>query len=267
MQSSSNANDVLRHGAYLCLTPTAEEQHVLAAAPVAAMTRRLGLENEFSTQAGHPRHAVAFLRRVDVIARQLADHSLAEAKAMVHVASDSAAIVDEFCSGLLQLVDRTAIAGILKGVVRPPRYTGAAMHEFAYARQVSQQPGDRAPHAFLVPMKKTPEWWEKDWMERHTYFLPRFDESGSMINHGHALAAAAGIPCLMRRTYKALVEPAPACEYDFTNYFECADSDVQTFHAVCTNLRDTVKNPEWQYVREGPTWHGKRVEQWEDLFR
>jgi len=189
-----------------------------------------------------------------------------EAKAIVHVASDSAAIVDAFCSALLLVVDRTAITGLLKGVVRAPRYTGAAMHEFAYARQVSQQAGHRAPHAFLVPMKKTAEWWVKDWMERHTYFLPRFDESGSMTNHGHALAAVAGISCLMRRTYKARVEPAPACEYDFVNYFECADADVPTFHAVCSSLRDPVKNPEWQYVREGPTWHGRRVEEWEHLF-
>jgi hypothetical protein len=267
MQRSSNANDVVRHGAYVLLTASADEQQALAAAPVASIARRLGLENEYWTQAGHPRNAVAFLRRVDVGARQLPDHSLSEAKAIVHVASDNAAIVDEFCSALLQLADRTAITGLLKGVVRAPKYTGAAMHEFAYARQVSQQTGKRAPHAFLVPMKKTAEWWAKDWMERHTYFLPRFDESGSMINHGHALAAAAGIPCLMRRTYKALVEPAPACEYDFVNYFECADADVQTFHAVCSSLRDTVKNPEWRYVREGPTWHARRVEGWKDLFR
>ncbi len=266
MQPSSNTNHILRQGAYICLTPTAEEQQVLTAAPVATITRRLGLENEFRTQAGHPGHAVAFLRRVHVIPRQLPDHALTEAKAIVHVASDNAGIVDEFCSALLQLVDRMVIAGLLKGVVRAPRYTGAAMHEFAYARQVSQQAGHRAPHAFLVPMKKTPEWWVKDWMERHTYFLPRFDESGSMINHGHASAAAAGIPCLMRRTYKPLVEPAPACEYDFVNYFECADADVQTFHAVCSRLRDPVTNPEWHYVREGPTWHGRRVEEWEDLF-
>lgn len=60
MPPRSNANEVLRHGAYICLTPTADEQQVLTAAPVASITRRLSLENEFRTQAGHPRHAVAF---------------------------------------------------------------------------------------------------------------------------------------------------------------------------------------------------------------
>ena len=94
------------------------------------------------------------------------------------------------------------------------------------------------PNAFLVPMSKTSEWWEKDWLERHTYFLPRYDDSGRMLNEGHVLAAAPGIECLMRRTYKNAAEPAPAGEYDFVNYFECADEDVATFHQVCAALRD-----------------------------
>src|SRR5207244_10464818 len=34
---------------------------------------------------------------------------------------------------------------------------------------------------FLIPMSKTAEWWRKDWMERHTYFLPRYDNEGRMV--------------------------------------------------------------------------------------
>src|SRR5438445_223701 len=48
--------------------------------------------------------------------------------------------------------------------------------------------------------------------------------------------------------------------------FECADADVPTFHKVCASLRDVAKNPEWKFVREGPTWHGRRVAGWPDLF-
>jgi hypothetical protein len=122
------------------------------------------------------------------------------------------------------------------------------------------------PNAFLIPMSKAPAWWAKDWMERHTYFLPRYDESGRMVNQGHALAAAAGIPCLMRRTYKHVTLPAPEGAYDFVNYFECADAHIPTFHEVCGALRETTKNPEWRFVREGPTWHGRRVATWPELF-
>ena len=70
----------------------------------------------------------------------------------------------------------------------------------------------------------------------------------------------------MRRTYKNLTEPAPAGEYDFINYFECADAGVPVFHEVCGALRDVARNPEWRFVREGPTWHGRRVASWADLF-
>jgi hypothetical protein len=115
-------------------------------------------------------------------------------------------------------------------------------------------------------MSKTADWWKKDWMERHTYFLPRYDDAGRMVNEGHALASAAGIACLMRRTYKHETEPAPAGAYDFITYFECADADVPTFHEVCAALRDVTKNPEWRFVREGPTWQGRRVATWAELF-
>src|SRR3979411_1425731 len=108
--------------------------------------------------------------------------------------------------------------------------------------------------------------WLKDWMERHPYFLPRYDAAGRMANEGHALASAAGIPCLMRRTYWQSSEPAPAGTYDFVSYFECADDDVGTFHEVCAALRDVKRNPEWAFVQEGPTWQGRRIAIWEELF-
>jgi len=103
-------------------------------------------------------------------------------------------------------------------------------------------------------------------MERHTYFLPRHDDTGTMINEGHALASEAGISCRLRRTYKGLTEPAAEGDYDFVSYFECADAHVPLYHQVCDALGDVTRNPEWQFVREAPTWHGRRVASWQDLF-
>jgi len=54
--------------------------------------------------------------------------------------------------------------------------------------------------------------------------------------------------------------------YEFLNYFECADADVPVLRAVCDALRDRRKNPEWEFVREGPLWQGRRVETWSELF-
>ena len=249
----------IRHGAYLCvrLAPGARE------AAVDALADRLGLHNEFTAHAGHPPDAVAFLRRVAATPADVEDAALLHADAVVHVASAAPETVAAFCAELRRLADVTRVLG---GVVRPPTYTGAAMHEFAYAHQRGQEPGAAMPNGFLVPMSKTAAWWAKDWMERHTYFLPRYGDDGRKRSDGHALAAAPGVAALMRRTYKHADGRAPDGDYDFVNYFECADADVPTFDAVCAALRDVERNPEWAYVREAPTWHGRRVASWRDLF-
>jgi hypothetical protein len=267
LDNSVLAGEILRHGAYLCL-PRLDGVDARAAAAVAipALAERLGFENEFAPAGGPPAHAIAFLRRQGATAGAIADPGVVNADAVIHVAAPSAAPVDAFCAEAAPLLAPLAHLRVLGGVVRPRTYTGAAMHNFAYAHAVVQQPAPRMPNAFLLPMSKTAAWWSKDWMERHTYFLPRYGDDGRMTSEGHALASAAGIPCLLRRTYKSPMEPAPAGDYDFVTYFECADADVPTFHQVCASLRDVARNPEWAYVREGPTWHGCRVASWPELF-
>lgn len=251
---------VLRHGVYLCLR--------WAAAPpadtgVVALAEGLGFRSEFEA-SGHPADAYALLRRIDAVPGDIHDDGLLHADAVVHVASAEPDRVEEFCSRASPLLTGATVSW-LRGVVRPTNFTGRAMHEFAYASQLEQHPGPLMPHAFLLPLCKTPEWWAKSWMERHTYFLPRYDDEGRMLSEGHALAAVAGIAQLMRRTYRHASEPAPEGTYDFVNYFECAERGVAAFHAVCAALRDVSRNPEWRFVREGPTWHGRRVRTWSEL--
>ena len=260
------STEILRHGAYVCLRVPADARAACARLPVPALAERLGLRNEFEPGDGHPVEAVAFLRRVGATPADIADEALLQADVIIHVASPTAATVASFCAEIARAAGPAIKPVVLGGVVRPMIYTGNAMHNFAYGHRVVQQPGTIMPNAFLVPMSKTPEWWAKDWMERHTYILPRYDDEGRMVNQGHALAAEAGIACLLRRTYKHVTEPAPPGTYDFVTYFECADADVSTFHAVCAALRDVRKNPEWKFVREGPTWHGRRIATWPDLF-
>jgi hypothetical protein len=259
--------EIVRYGAYVCLRlPDAGDRRALAALAVPALAARLGLRNEFEAVEPLPRAAIAFLRRGEATAGDIADDEVRQADAVIHVASATPAPVAEFCAEVTRLLAPAIKPRILTGVVRPMSYTGNAMNNFAYAHRVLQQPGPLMPNAFLIPMSKTAGWWAKDWMERHTYFLPRYDEEGRMTAEGHALASAAGIPCLLRRTYKHPTEPAPEGAYDFITYFECSDADVPTFHRVVASLRDVTKNPEWRFVREGPMWHGRRVATWPDLF-
>jgi hypothetical protein len=265
LDNSVLAGEIIRHGAYVCLRSAGgAEARTLAAVAIPALAEKLGLENEFVRPAASA--SIAYVRRIGATPADIADDGLLHADAVVHVASPKAEPVRDFCAEATRILGPLARVRVLGGVVRPRVYTGAAMNNFAYAHAVVQQPGISMPNAFLVPMSKTAAWWAKDWMERHTYFLSRYDDDGRMTSAGHALAAEAGIACLLRRTYKYPTEPAPEGSYDFVTYFECADADVPTFHAVCANLRDVAQNPEWKFVREGPTWQGRRVETWQALF-
>jgi hypothetical protein len=260
------AREIVGHGAYLCLRRRNDADPGGVGARVAALVERLGLTNEFEAGGTPSRGSVAFLRRRGATPADIGDEDVLRAECVLHVASTQAEIVDEFCGEASRLLSPLADVHVLRGVVRPKNYTGAAMNNFAYARQITQQPGTAMPNAFLIPLSKTAEWWRKDWMERHTYFLPRYDDEGRMISEGHALATEAGISCLLRRTYRNAIEPAPDGQYDFVTYFECSDAAVPIFHQVCAALRDVKRNPEWRFVREGPTWQGRRVAAWEDLF-
>ena len=256
----------MRYGAYICLNVPAASRAATADADVPGLADHLGLGNEYDAAGGDPLQSIAYLRRVSTVPGQVDDAGLVDAQAVVHVAAMAPEPVTEFRAGLARLLGPAVTRRILGGVVRPFSYTGQAMFNFSYGERVLQQPAAVMPNAFLVPLRKTAEWWRKDWMERHTYFLPRYDDAGTMRSQGHALAAAPGIACLLRRTYKAPTEPAAGGDFDFITYFECADAEVPVFHDVCDALRDVTRNPEWAFVREGPTWHGRRTATWAGLF-
>jgi len=260
------ASEILGHGAYLCLRRSDGDLRKAEAAPIEALAEKLGLRNEFDPGMPPPAESIAFLRRQGGSKADIADDAVLHADWVVHIAAQRPETVGEFCAETARLLSPAVRVHVLHGVRRPLNYTGAAMNKWAYERRVVQQPGPAMPNAFLVPMSKTTEWWSKDWMERHTYFLPRYDDEGRMRNEGHALAAEAGIASLLRRTYRSQTHPAAEGEYDFLNYFECADSGVPIFHQVCAALRDVARNPEWRFVREGPTWHGRRVPHWKGLL-
>jgi len=262
------ASPTLSHGAYLCgRAENGVDARSLAGLAIPELVARLHLVNEFggAPPASGPGW-IAFVRGACVAAREIEDTGLEQATWVVHVGSKESDVVTEFLEQAQKLLAPVARSRILRGVVKPKLYTGAAMNRWSYERAVVQQSGAAMPNVYLIPLSKTAEWWSKEWMERHTYFLPRYDDAGRMTNRGHALAAEDGIPCMLRRTYRAEEHPAPAGSYDFITYFECADADVPVLEHVCASLRDVGQNREWAYVREGPTWRGRRVPAWADLF-
>lgn len=84
--------DHVRRGAYLCISTPSDVAAALAA-PVPAIVERFRLQNEFFGRDGHPADAVAFLRRVESAAGDMADDGVCEAAAIVHAASNDDASV------------------------------------------------------------------------------------------------------------------------------------------------------------------------------
>ena len=261
------SQEILGHGAYLCARAAdVRDLQTAGRELIPALVTRLELRHEFDPAATEPGGTIAFLRRHAATPGDIDDEDVLQAQVVIHVSSTQPEVVDDFCGETVRRLSTAGPVRLLRGSIRARNYTGTAMNRWAYERAAVQRPGADAPNAFLLPLRKLAEWWEKDWMERHTYFLPTYDARGRMTREGHALAAEEGIACLLRRTYRSAQEPAPVGEYDFVTYFECADGDVPVFHRVCSALRDAARNPEWRFVREGPTWHGRRVASWEELF-
>ncbi len=151
---------------------------------------------------------------------------------------------------------------VIDGAERALRYTSAEMYDHAYKHAMPRMSGRVARNAIILPINKTPEWWEKRALERHVYFYPHHDAATGYQAKGHARAAEAGVTTIYRRLYHNPDGYQREHEFDFITYFECADGHLPVFDQICRALRDENQNPEWRYVLEGPEWRGRRVLRW-----
>jgi hypothetical protein len=150
----------------------------------------------------------------------------------------------------------------LEGAARNPRYSSAEMITYANRGAPPRRSGRISRNAIIIPIRKTPEWWQKSALERHSYFYPHVDHASASPVKGHALAAEKGIGSLFRRVYHNPDGYERPNEFDFVTYFECDDEALPVFDHVMSALRDFHQNPEWRYVEEGPIWRGRRVLRW-----
>jgi hypothetical protein len=156
-----------------------------------------------------------------------------------------------------EFADVTAI----EGAARVPQYTSAEMYCYAYRAAMARASGRVQRNVIIIPMSKSPEWWNKAALDRQTYFYPHADGAGAHVK-GHARAAEEGISTIFRKLYYNPDGHGRENEWDFISYFECADEHLPVFDRICQSLRDVRQNPEWRYVTEGPEWRGRRVLRW-----
>lgn len=192
----------------------------------------------------------------------LSDSGIAAAQFAVQASGKYRPRLQEFEVDLRRRLGDLAEVVAIDGAERTPRYTSSELYEYAYRAAVPRKSGRIARCAFVLPMSKTEEWWQKSTLERHAYFYPHVDSGSGCPVHGHARTAQDGISTIFRRLYHNPDGYQRRGEYDFITYFECEDEHIPTFHRIHSALRDTTKNPEWQFVQEGPLWQGKRVLRW-----
>ena len=259
------ATQVIGHQRFLfiCLLPSSAD----AALADALDALGKGMENMHEV-AGHPsedafRHGrFQFLRAEPTLSRErdIPHRAILNAPALIRLEGATLDPLVRYEERLRTLIEpRGGTVETLAGVQRPRSYTSHAMTQFAYAPALAPQPGAVCPMGVVTPQNKTAAWWVMDWMHRESFFLPRYDAQERLVAQGHALAAAAGIPYIVRRNVHAPDGYGRAGSYDFVPYFEFAEEHIPLFRAVMAALRDTTQNPEWTYVREGPEWWGRRV--------
>ena len=221
-----------------------------------------GFFNDFhgnGTPTTRSNETIQFL--VTSMARRRKD-GLLSADYVAHLTTKYRPRLDEIQAELERRLGSVASVRALDGALQTPRYTSAALHEYAYSAAAERQSGRASANVIIIPMSKTATWWEMSTLERHAYFYPHIDpRSGGPVS-GHAKAAEHGIATIYRRLYHNPDGYQRAGGYDFVTYFECADEHLPTFDIVRHALRDERRNPEWQYVVEGPEWRGRRALHW-----
>jgi hypothetical protein len=185
-----------------------------------------------------------------------------KARHMVQVSSKYRPRLQEIDEELRRRIGDAAEILSLEGAFRNPRYSSPEMVSYSNKGAPSRRSGRLSRNAIVVPTRKTPEWWQKSTLERHSYFYPHVDHASATPVRGHALAAEKGIPSLFRRVYHNPDGYERPGEFDFVSYFECDDESLPVFDQVLNSLRDFHQNPEWRYVEEGPIWRGRRLLRW-----
>jgi hypothetical protein len=185
-----------------------------------------------------------------------------KARHMVQISSKYRPRLQEIDEELRRRVGDAAEILSLEGAFRNPRYSSAEMAQYSSKGAPPRRSGRLSRNAIIAASRKTPEWWQKSALERHSYFYPHTDHASACPVKGHAVAAEKGIATLFRRVYHNPDGYERAGEFDFLSYFECDDESLPMFEQVMSSLRDVRQNPEWRYVEEGPIWRGRRVLRW-----
>lgn len=170
--------------------------------------------------------------------------------------------LDELEKELRRRVGDAGEVDTLDGCLRAPQYSSASVVAWAYEDARSHGTGRTMPNAIILPVRKNADWWAMPELERHQFFYPHYDPASHMHVPGHAALGRVAAQHFHRRLFHNPRGPGRSGEWDFVMYLECEDTDLPLVDATLAAMRDVAQNPEWQYVKEGPMWRGRRVLRW-----
>jgi hypothetical protein len=247
---------------FLFIAPHQDDAATIVKMRTAGANISRGFFNDYDADGARepqPQETIQFLQADGV---QEGREGIGASRYAVQLCGNYRPRLEEAASDFQRRVSDVARLIMADGAERATRYTSAEMQNFAYKPARPRLSGRLAQNAIIVPMSKTPAWWEKTALERHAYFYPHHDHASGAPIKGHAKSAEAGIKTIFRKLYHNPDGYQRAGEFDFLTYFECTDENLPVFDQICRALRDQHQNPEWKYVLEGPEWRGKRVLRW-----
>ena len=265
-QGTQNGNGALGanlvYSKFLFVTLQCDDTRVRARVREAGACIARGFFNDFHANGTPNTQSNETIQFVVASTPRRCNDGLLSAGYVAHLTTRYRPRLDEIQAELGRRLGNAARVRAIDGALQAPRYTSAALHEYAYRAAAERQSGKASANVIIIPMNKTAAWWEMDTLERHAYFYPHVDRRSGAAVSGHAKAAEHGIQTIYRRLYHNPDGYQRPDEYDFVTYFECADEHLPTFDIVRHALRDERRNPEWRFVIEGPEWRGRRALRW-----
>jgi hypothetical protein len=140
---------------------------------------------------------------------------------------------------------------VFRGVTQHVHYTDGAKRSELGRRPHPELPNSPETIAVLIPIAKSPGWWELAQDERQAHF----DRGGG--NEGHTNIGLRYADRIYRSLYHCRYADN-SNPFDFLTYFEFENRYTRDFRDLLGKLRDVDQNPEWRYVtREFEVWMTK----------
>ncbi len=128
------------------------------------------------------------------------------------------------------------------GVTQHLHYTTEVQRAELDARSHAEfEPSDETT-AVLIPIGKSPQWWQLAQDSRQSYF------GKAETYEGHTAIGLRYVDRVFRKLYHSRYAGRPLA-YDFLTYFEFQSMHKDDFRILLNELRDTERNPEWAYTQ------------------